>query len=93
VVEGHGCQVRAEAPGGLKGGAAREHQVEAQRRHLVEQQRQEFQGRGVHPVQVFHNQEDRLLLSQCPHQGQDGVEGALALLLGREMEGRIALGG
>ena len=63
--------MRAEAPGGLKRRATREHGVEAQRRHLVDQQRQQFQGRGVHPVEVFDDHEHGLLLGQCPHQGQE----------------------
>jgi hypothetical protein len=43
-------------------------------------------------VEVFHHHEHRLLLGQCPHQGQEHVEGALPLLFGWQRPGRIAPG-
>src|SRR5262249_2387912 len=83
--------MHAEAPGELQGRATREHHENTRGRYLVDQEREQFQGRRVYPVEVFDDQEHRLLLGERPHQEQERIESVLPLLR-RQWTSRIALG-
>src|SRR5438093_13473802 len=56
---------------------------------LIEHQIQEFEGRGVSPVQIFDDKEDRLALSVFQEDGDNGFQRFLALPLGRDVERSI----
>src|SRR5206468_12665796 len=56
------------------------------------EQTQQLQGRGIDPVQVFHNEQDRLLLRFRIQPGQEGLQRFLALPLRRQGERWIGVG-
>src|SRR4029434_1774830 len=58
---------------------------------LVEYQVQQLQGRWVRPMQVFHDEEHRLMFGKFEEDGEDGFQGLVALTLRREVEWRIAV--
>ena len=49
--------------------------------YLLDHEVQQFQGRGVGPVQVFEDEEHRLLLGMFQEDGDNGFQGFLALSL------------
>jgi hypothetical protein len=61
-------EVGPGAPGHLKVRSCRHQQPEAGGRHLVEQQAQPLQRGRIDPVQVFDDQQDRLLCGQLEQQ-------------------------
>ena len=69
-------------PGRLKMGTTGQQHLEGSRGGLGKQESKQLQGRGVRPVQVFQDKEDRLLFSQFQEEGDDRFEGLLALTLG-----------
>ena len=68
-------------PGRLKLRTTGEQHQDGGRGCLVEHQVQQFQGRGVRPVQVFQDEEHRLMFSKFQEDRDDGFEGLLALTL------------
>src|SRR5262245_40822011 len=58
---------------------------------LVEYQVQQFERRGVRPVQVFEDTEHRVALSVFQEDGDKGFEGFLSLSLRRYMERRVTI--
>src|SRR5262245_54707242 len=50
-------------------------------RALIDQQTEPFQCRRVDPMQVFHDQEERLLGGQAQEEREERLQGALLLLL------------
>src|SRR5262245_10128556 len=78
-------------PGRLKIRTTGQYRQDGGRWYLLDQQIQEFQGRGVCPVQVFQDKEDRLRFSQLQENGDDGFQGLLALPLRGERQRRIAV--
>ena len=51
-------------------------------RYLLDHQIQQFEGRRVRPMQVFHDKEHRLMFGKFQEDGDDGFERLLALTLG-----------
>jgi hypothetical protein len=56
---------------------------------LIDQEGEQFQRRGVGPVQVFHDKEHRLLGRNAPQNRQEGLQRPLLLLLRRPSQRRI----
>ena len=78
-------------PGRLKMGTTGEEHQEGSRGCLIKQEPNQLQGRGVRPVQIFQDKEDRLMFSQFQQEGDDGFQGLLAVPLWGEVERRIVV--
>ena len=78
-------------PGRLKMRTTREQHQEGSRGCLVQEETKQLQGRGVRPVQVFQDKEDRLSCGKSQEDGHKGFEGLLPLTLWGELEQRIAM--
>src|SRR5215471_366866 len=76
----------------MKLGTRRQDETEALLGTLVNEQAQQLQGGGIEPVQVFHNEEDRLPLRFRVQPGQNGLQRFLALSLWRQGERGIGGG-
>jgi hypothetical protein len=87
-----GGEVRHHRPLGVKLGTRRQDETEAHRGALVNEQTQQLQGRGIDPVQVFHDEQDRLPLRFRVQPGEEGLQRLLALPLWRQGEGWIGVG-
>ena len=72
--------------------AGGQHQTESGARYLVDEQTQQFQGGGIDPMQIFHNHQHWLLPRFRREPGQQGLQGLLALPLGRQGQGGIVAG-
>ena len=79
----------ARAPGRRKLGPTGQQTIQARRRALLHHQAEPLQRGRIDPVQVFDDEEHRLLLGLRQQPGQQGFEGFLLLPLGRQREGRI----
>ena len=79
----------APSPGRAEVGATGEQGQDTGSGALVNQECQELQRRGVHPMEIFHDEEHRLLGGNVHQDGQEGPQGLLLLLLGRHGQGRI----
>ena len=64
----------------------RERHQESSRRCLVQQEPEQLQGRGVRPVQVFQDKEDRVMFGNLQEDGDNSFQRLLALPLGRNSE-------
>ena len=64
----------AQRPGGLKGWTARQYEQETPGAPLFNEAIQQFQGRGIDPVEIFENEQDRMLRSQGPHNLEECVQ-------------------
>jgi hypothetical protein len=78
-------------PGRLKMGTTGQEHQEGSRGCLVKEETNQLQGRGVSPVQVFQDKEDRLTFSKFQEEGDDGFQGLLPLTLWGEVERRIVM--
>ena len=68
-------------PGRLEMGTTREEHQEGSRGYLVEYQVQQFEGRGICPVQVFHDEQYWLPFGQFQEERDDTLERFLSLTL------------
>ena len=68
-------------PGRLKMRTTGQQHQDGGGRCLIDQQIQQFEGRGVCPVQVFQDKEDRLMFSKFQEDRDDGFQCFLALSL------------
>ena len=75
-------------PGRLKVWTTGQDRQYGGRRYLLDHQVQQFKGRGVRPVQVFQNKEDRLMFGKFLQDRHDSFQGLLSHALWGEVEGR-----
>ena len=68
-------------PGGLERGTTGQDHQHGSRRYLRKHQVQQLQGRGVGPVEVFDNKEDRVVICVFLQEYHNGFQGLLALTL------------
>ena len=68
-------------PGRLKMRTTGQHRQDGGRWCLVDHQVQQFEGRRVRPVQVFHDEQHRLTFSKFQEDGDNGFQCLLALTL------------
>src|SRR4029450_19550 len=61
-------------------------------RALIDQEAEQLERGRIDPVQVFHDKEHGLLGRNAQQDRQQGLEGVLLLLLGREVQGSIVGG-
>src|SRR5215510_6860317 len=54
--------------------------------YLLDHQVQQFEGRRIGPVQVFQDEQYRLMFSKFQKDSDNGFEGHLALTLGRKLQ-------
>ena len=85
----HLREMRAPGPGWTEVGPTGEQRQDAGGGALIDQEGEEFQGRRIDPVQVFHHKEHRLLGGDTQEHRQQGLQGLLLLLLGRYGQGGI----
>src|SRR5215831_20674617 len=86
MVQRHFCDVRPVMPGRLEMWAAGQYRQDGGRWYLIDQQIQEFKGRGVCPVQVFQDEQYRLMVGKFLQDRHDSFERFLALSLGRKLQ-------
>jgi hypothetical protein len=82
-------QVGPTPSGGLELRASGEQEQEAGGGHLVEEEHEELECRGIDPVQVFANAQHRVLFCLLHQPGEQGFQVFLALPLGHEGYGSI----
>ena len=68
-------------PGRLEIRTTGQYRQDRGRRYLLDDQIQEFEGRGVCPVEVFHNKEDSVMFSKFQEDGDNGFKRFLPLPL------------
>ena len=73
--QGH---VRPAAPGRRKRGPTRQQGEYGRGRPLIDHQAQPFQGRGIAPVQVFHDREARAVARRALRGARPGFPGCVA---------------
>src|SRR5215471_14416539 len=78
--------IRTVMPGRLKMGTTGQYRQYGGRRYLLDHQVQEFEGRRIGPVQVFQDEQYRLLFGKFEEDGDDGFECFLSLALWRDVE-------
>src|SRR5215510_15475620 len=78
-------------PGWLKMGTTREQYQEGSRGCLVKQETKQLQGRGVCPVQVFQDEQYRLMFGKFLQDRHESFERFLALSLGRKLQRYICI--
>jgi hypothetical protein len=76
----------------VKLGTRCQDETEAPRGTLLNEQAQQLHGGGIDPVQVFHDEQDRLLLRFRIQPGQEGLQRFLTLPLRRQGKGWIGDG-
>src|SRR5919109_4461593 len=74
-------------PGWVKLWTRGEDKTQPHRGCLVNEQAQQFQGRWIDPMEVFHNDEDWISLCFRVQPGHEDLQRFLALPLGRQHEG------
>ena len=88
----HLGEVRAPRPGGAEVGTKGQQRQDAGGGALIDQEAEQLQRGRIDPVQVFHDEEHRLLGGDAQQDRQEGVQGLLLLLLGRYSQGGIVRG-
>ena len=88
----HLDQVRATDPGRAEVGAKGEQRQDQGGGTLVDHEAEALQRRGIDPMEVFHDEEHRLLGGDAQQDRQEGLQGLLLLLLGREGQGSVVGG-
>src|SRR5215475_2632673 len=78
-------------PRGLEMRSTGEQHQDGSRWGLVQAESNAFQRRWVSPMQVFHDEEYRLMCGKFEEDSDDGFEGLLALTLWGQIERRIAV--
>src|SRR5262245_51410591 len=81
----------AEAPGLAKIGTTRQQGKDTGYWPLIDEEPEQFDGRGIDPMQVSQNKEHRLLGGQRHQHGQERFQGLLFLLLRGQAERRVAI--
>ena len=92
AIERHLGEVRAPRPGRAEVGPTGEQRQDAGGGALVDQEAEQLQRGRIDPVQVFHDEEHRLLGGDPQQDRQEGVQRLLLLLLGRHGQGGIVGG-
>jgi hypothetical protein len=89
AIERHLGQMRAPRPGWAEVGPKGQEHQDTRYGALIHQQTEQFQGRRIDPVQVFHDKEHGLLDGDAQENRQEGLQGLLLLLRGRHGQGSI----
>ena len=84
AVQRHLGEVGASRPRWAEVGPKGQQRQDAGCRALIDEQAEEFQRGRIDPVQVFYDQEDRLLGGHTQQDRQQGVQQLPLVLLGRE---------
>ena len=87
-----GVDVGAEAPGRAKLRTIGEQDEDARRRDVVDEQGEELQRGGIDPVQVFDDEQHRLIRGVRQDDRAKSLEGLLALPLRAHQGSWVALG-
>src|SRR5262245_35865994 len=93
-MERHLREIGPRTPGRPKGGSARQKGAERNRRYLVHEQGKQFQGRGVGPMHIFQDKEDRTLRCQLQQHGEQDFVRLLPLVrwvFWRKLQGWIPI--
>ena len=88
----HLGEVRAPRPGRAEVGPKGQQRQDAGGGALIDQEAEQLQRGRIDPVQVFHDKEHGLLRGDAQQDRQEGVQGLLLLLLGRQRQGGIVGG-